>query len=254
VRAGLGFALELRDGENDAVRLPAEGMFDVGVESDPMKLRVMLVPIAYESPTCSSVGIPQDADLQAFGDALFQTFPVQELQLFVRDEPVAWNELLDSNWAGLLEKLIVLRGQDDIAADIYYIGLVDFCDEDPFVSAAAAGLPSAAPEDAYLRVGITSLYPVPQGDGGATGLLFSVAVLNGRPTVPCFNGAGLDESYPYEGGYIGGWGYGIVDGELRSPEVYVDLVAGCMSPVRWVSDYTWRGLYGRIQAITAWAG
>ena len=43
----------------------------------------------------------------------------------------------------------------------------------------------------------------PQGGGGLNGVLFGLGVLHGRLTVPCSTGAGLDESYPYEGGSIG---------------------------------------------------
>lgn len=258
VSPGLELALELRDSaadpESAPARTPAEGMAKVGVEDDPLVMRVMFVPVAYDSGTCVSDATPTEEEANALGEAIYQNFPVQTVEFAVRAQPVAWNQELDSNWSGLLQKMLDLREADQLPDDVYYFGLVDFCDEDPFVSAVAAGFPSAGPEAAGVRVAISSKYPVPQGGGGINGVLFGLGVLHGRLTVPCATGAGLDEGYPYPGGSIGNWGYGVLDGELRDPSVYVDLVAGCMSPTRGVSDYTWRGLYERVRVITSWAG
>lgn len=256
VTPGLEFAVELIDGEGaePTTRLPEEGLYAAGVESDPMRMRVMFVPIAYNSGECESVGAPDPELAMELGNTIFQTFPLQSLDMFQRADPVVWNEQLDGNWGGLLQKLVNLRQADGVPPDMYYLALVDFCDEDPFVSAAAAGFPSPAPDDAYLRVGISSLHPTPQGGGGISGILFNLAVLNGRLTVPCPIGAGLDPSYPYEKGSIGGWGYGVIDEQLKDPGEYLDLAAGCMAPRRWTSDYTWRGLYEQVRAITSWAG
>jgi hypothetical protein len=258
VSPGLSIALELRDSaaadDAEPVRIPAEGVTKIGVEDDPLVMRVMFAPVAYNSGTCTSDATPTDEEREAFVEAIYQNFPVQTVETAVRAEPIVWNEELDSNWSGLLQKMLDHRELDQVPDDAYYIGLVDFCDEDPFVSAVAAGFPSASPDAAGVRVAISSKYPVPQGGGGINGVLFSLGVLHGRLTVPCATGAGLDEAYPYPGGSIGHWGYGVLDKQLRDPAKYVDLVAGCMSPTRGVSDYTWRGLYERVRVITSWAG
>jgi hypothetical protein len=253
VNPGTEIAIELLDRGEVVDRLPAEGTQPLEVSDDELTLRVMLVPIAYESETCSSVGTPTEDDIEAIGTALYQTFPVQKVQLGVRSNPIAWNEKLTNNWVPLLQKMITMRGSDGLDDDLYYLGLVDFCDEDPPVSAVVPAVPGPTPEDADKRVGITSLRSVPKGGGGLNGMMFVLGILNGRLTVPCFYGGGLDDSYPYDMGYIGDWGYGVLDGRLKDPNVYVDLAAACQTPTRWVSDYTWRGLYEHIRIVTEWA-
>lgn len=258
VGPGLELAVELVDEHGpdggDPARVPENGRAVVGVAADPVRVRVMLVPIAYDSGGCVSVGHPDEDYAARIGEALFQTFPVQEIVLFERPDPVAWSSPLGGNWGGLLQKLIELRASDGVADDVIYLGVVDLCDETPPVTAVAAGIPAPVPEDAAKRVGISALYPTPDGNGGIADILFSVAVLSGRPTVACAMGQGIDDGYPYSDGTIGGWGFGVLDGELRAPDEHLDLVAGCLARDRWVSDYTFTGLYERIRLITQWAG
>ena len=61
----------------------------------------------------------------------------------------------------------------------------------------------------------------------------------GRFHSPCGRAGGIDVSYPYARGTIGGFGYDPVDGRLIAPTA-ADVMSYC-SPV-WISDYTFTGM------------
>jgi hypothetical protein len=74
----------------------------------------------------------------------------------------------------------------------------------------------------------------------------------GRSHVACpgAQSAGPDPSYPYEGGSIGVWGFGVRDFGIRNATAHTDYMSYC-NPT-WVSDWQWSATFGRIKALTEW--
>lgn len=62
----------------------------------------------------------------------------------------------------------------------------------------------------------------------------------GRMHSPCGNPGGVDQSYPYAGGYIGRYGYDAESGTLRDPAIFTDIMGYCRN--KWISDYTFKGV------------
>lgn len=64
------------------------------------------------------------------------------------------------------------------------------------------------------------------------------------------NEGGADPTYPYEGGDLGVWGFGILDFTLYTPTNGKDYMTYCGNT--WVSDWTWGKVLPVIEEITGW--
>ena len=62
--------------------------------------------------------------------------------------------------------------------------------------------------------------------------------------------AGTDPSYPYEGGVIDKWGFGVRDFGLRHPQLNADYMSYCGQV--WCSDWQWNATYQRILTLSKW--
>lgn len=68
-----------------------------------------------------------------------------------------------------------------------------------------------------------------------------------RQHAPCGNPLGPDPSYPYVGAVTGAWGYDLSTGQGKPPTMH-DLMSYCDIGSQWVSDYTYKGVFGWRQA------
>lgn len=250
----------------EAPRLPADGPNFVGVEDSELVMRVMLVPVQYESPACTATFDTSPETLAAYEQAMFQHNPVERVELEVH-APYVVNDLDLANandFFALLERIQQLRAEEQPDPNVYYYGIFDNCAQcvgfeglAGCVLGVAAGLPDDSMGSAGERVAIGAIeLDTPETGGlldlGRTTFVHEVGHTQGRQHVACpgVQAGGPDPSYPYAEGKIGVWGWGTVDGEIRVADGHTDYMSYC-NPV-WVSDWQWNATFQRIRTLSSW--
>jgi hypothetical protein len=203
-------------------------------------LKVKLVPVRYDADGSGRLPETGDSQLARYGSHLAAMYPVEGVDLSVR-EPVAFKSALDfDGWATLLDSLRDLREKDRAPADLYYYGLV--VPGDTFSAYCrgncTAGLSylaeSSSPSE---RVGVGLGWA---GFSSVETLAHELGHSHGRMHSPCGPVGDADIAYPYKNGGIGVWGYDIQSATLRNPDTNKDVMGYCRP--MWVSDFTYRAL------------
>ncbi len=249
-----------------APRLPSTGTAFVGVEDSVQNMRIVLVPVQYESPECTATFDTSEETIAEYSDAMFQHNPLDTIEFEIHEPYLVDDlDLSDANdFFQLLERMQQLRAQEKADPNVYYYGIFDNCAQcvgfmglGGCVLGVAAGLPDAQMGSAAERVAIgASQLDDPGGGGileiGATTFVHEIGHTQGRQHVACpgVNAGGPDLTYPYEDGLIGVWGYGVLDEQLRSAADHTDYMSYC-NPT-WVSDWQWRATYARIAELSSW--
>lgn len=249
-------------GATDGARWPASGTAALGAVTVNGPFRVLAIPITVGgfSPDTSP------AHLQALHDALFGMYPVESVSLEVgpaQNSPYALSAN-GSGWGQTLNWLSGLRASLGVDKKTFLYGMLApassinaFCG-----GGCVAGLGSVpSANDTRGRAAIGLGY-FPDGSGGpsmystggaTTTMVHELGHALGRNHAPCSPpGAqlqGVDGAYPYQGASIGSWGYDLVGHALKDPGKHTDVLGYC-SP-SWVSDYTYRGIQGRMAFINA---
>ncbi|MBK6683006.1 MAG: hypothetical protein IPG45_00910 [Deltaproteobacteria bacterium] len=234
-------------GNTGGARFPAQGRQPL-LAGVPGSLEVVLVPVRYQADGSNRVPDLNPAVLAAFREDLWKHYPLAQLNLSVRAQPMDWNEpiLADgTGWGDFLSGLLAVRNADQPSDDTYYYGVVN-------------AAPSREEYCPNTCIGGVSLVPDPSDSygRGAVGIGFDhprtfdtisheLGHAHGRQHSGCMS-PDNDPSYPYTEGQIGSWGYDIVQKGYKAPALR-DLMGYC-TPA-WVSDYTYRGLYDRIRAV-----
>jgi hypothetical protein len=73
----------------------------------------------------------------------------------------------------------------------------------------------------------------------------------GRKHINCGGAAGYDPTYPYDGGEVGEWGFGVIDYGMRHPTVNKDYMTYCHPT--WVGNWAWSKVYPIVKTLTQWA-
>ncbi|MEM6990012.1 MAG: hypothetical protein AAF721_05930 [Myxococcota bacterium] len=259
VAPGMRYAVELYEG-GEAVdspamsppRVPADPeRAELGIDDAAMNLHVVIVPFAYDDGMgCATEPDLSDATMQLYADKLFQMNPVQALDIEIH-ETIAWD--------GTLENLLLvnfflsdLRAAEDAAPETYYFGTIDVCAPTlGGVSGLAYGIPEAPDEANAFRRVATGLSV--HHDHASDIFVHEIGHSQGRRHVTCTGGEdGAVVDYPFEGGDIGDWGYGVLDGQLRHPTASKDYMSYC-APV-WTSAFGWNETYAAIRTLSAWGG
>lgn len=234
-------------GNTGGARFPAQGAQPL-LAGVPGSLDVVLVPVRYQADGSNRVPDLNPAMLAAFREDLWKHYPLAELNLSVRAQPMDWSEpiLADATgWGDFLSGLLALRNTDQPSDDTYYYGVV-------------TPAPSREEYCPNTCIGGVSLVPDPSDayGRGAVGIGFDhprtfdtisheLGHAHGRQHSGCMS-PDNDPSYPYTEGQIGSWGYDIVQKGYKAPALR-DLMGYC-TPA-WISDYTYRGLYDRVRAV-----
>jgi hypothetical protein len=237
---------------NDEIAFPADGtMAPFNAKTSSQKLRVKFVPVTYEAETGTSL-TPDLADLATLKDTLYKMYPVASVEITVR-EPLKWSTPVQADgpgWSALLAGIMQLRRADKVDRDIYYVGVFtpkptidQFCDKGGCILGIA---PQASERDVGMRAALVLGY-AQRGAGGT--LAQELAHAMGRMHAPCGNPQAIDDEFPYGSGGIGVWGYDLLKKQLIDPGArYRDFMSYC-GPV-WVSDYTFQGIYDRMEILT----
>ncbi len=255
---GVAFQLELfetepgheNEPESPWPAYPAEPA-PFGVLDADMVLKAMIVPVHHDlGATCPVAPTFDEQTLQPFIDELYMQNPTQEVIIEVRD-PVAYTNGL-SSFNGLLGFLADLREQDGADPSYYYYGVVRPCDGGPDgVGGQAISIPSYPEQgNAWTRVAVGRWQ-----SGSITSTVHTfvheIGHTQGRRHVACSGEeGGADPSYPYPGGDIGVWGFGVLDFTLYTPTNAKDYMTYCGNT--WVSDWGWQAVVPFIQEITSW--
>ncbi len=235
---------------DESIRHPAEGALDLGALAGGEKFCMKFVPIRYEF-SGGEVHQPEttDEDLAPYRDVLKELFPVASVDFTVR-APVVWTEELrgdGTGWNSLLDEMMALRQRDRAPANVFYAGffkttrsIIEYCG-----NGCLLGLAPLVGQigDVRERVGLIANYP-----GSADTMAHELGHALGREHAPCGDPAGIDKDFPYANAELGTWGYSLLKNELVDPGSSArDLLSYC-SP-RFVSDYTYTGLFSRISSI-----
>lgn len=206
------------------------------VEQPPLDVRI--VPIDYTHvPTGRQFPGPVE---DGVSDWLMRAFPVSAVHVSFR-APIGFaGDLGDpKEWNRLLNYVTAIKRADGAPSSQVYYGLI------PTSNPAGDYYPRAWGGMAWIswRAGIGVFYP---DDLDSTGELagHEIGHTFGRYHAPCGKPADPDRSYPYADGSIGQFGFDL--GRMRiwspgAPNYARDLMTYC--PPKWVSDYTYAGLY-----------
>mgnify|MGYP000715785256 CR=1 FL=1 len=213
-----------------SVRVPETGRMALNIRGlEPFRLRVIPV-LAPRSPYPAASGEVFDwtDNLSEDSDQVQYTrfvFPISDFEVDVREMYVTHVDLTTTTgWSSFLREIDLLRRTDPDGAGRYYYGAVT-----PPRGSARGGL-------GYIgkttSVGRASEFTLAHELGHNMGLRHA----------PCGSVSSPDQSYPYEDGSIGKWGYDLRAnfgaGELRDPAFTKDLMSYC-NP-EWISDYHYR--------------
>ncbi len=219
-----------------------------GIDVSPHRLEITLVPVAYDDGQ-GCVTLPEITSEYAeyVREQIYMVHSVQEVTLTV-SEPLAYMQRLD-HWSDLNDRLAEFRMTEGIAAQQYVAAVADLCGAYPDGrSGAAYGILDRADEElAFARVA-SALWA--SREWTARTLAKFLGHLHGRPAISCDGTAHDDPSYPDPAGAIDPWGWGVLDGGLRDPAIYTDVMSTC-SPW-WIGNHGWAALEPFIAAVSSW--
>lgn len=238
---------------------PIDGPAFLGVESAFSEMRVVLVPVDYSFGGCSRV-VDGEMHREAFADALYQQNAIESLDFQIHAPFVVDYDLGEfSGLSNLVGEMSQLRAQDEVDPNVYYYALFDNCGKcigggGGLMSGCTVGLAfditGGGKSDAYARAAAGQL-----NAGADDTFVHEIGHTQGRRHIECAGAgtqaAGTDPSYPYEGGVIGKWGFGVRDFRLRHPMTNADYMSYCGQT--WASDWQWNATYMRIKELSSWS-
>ncbi len=222
----------------------------IGIEDSYQLIKAVIVPFNYNEPGggCTTQPDTSDSTMQLFEDLLYMQNPVDATEI-VLHEPIEWNEQLTA-FGQLNTFLSELRFDEGALPETYYYGLVDVCAGGlGDAGGQALGIPTnpTSMDAAYQRVSSgLSLQP----DWSAETFVHEVGHSQGRMHVDCGGAAGWDPTYPFDGGDVGEWGFGVIDFQLRHPTVNKDYMTYCHPT--WVGTWGWNKVQPVIETLSTW--
>lgn len=265
MQPGLQYSITLWEtapGQEDAPegaeppQAPHSGKGFVGVESDFMNMRVVLVPAAYSFGDCQ-VTVDGAAWEAKFKQALFQQNPLESLEFEVHAPfTVDWDMSSYQGLSRLVSEMGQLKTAEQADPSVYYYGLFDNCGEcigggggitTGCTVGLAADITGDTKSDASRRAAVGQVIGKPEDT-----FVHEIGHTQGRRHIECpgGNSQGNDGTYPHDNGIIGVWGFGIQDIRLRHPSTHADYMSYCGST--WTSDWQWNATYTRIRTLSQW--
>ncbi len=237
-------------GTNTKAAYPAENSLSLPVNAAGGKVRIVLVPVLYNSDGSGRLPDVSASQLKLYRDTFWKLYPVSEVELRVA-EPFEWKGIAilgtGQGWGELLNAFVGHRQASKAAFDEYYYAI--FRANDTFEAFCGQGciaglsLLSDNPFNDAARAGIGLGF---SGEGATQTAAHEIGHEHGRGHVPCGTSQGIDPGYPHADGAIGGWGYDLVKKELVRPETK-DFMSYC--DPKWVSDFTYSALLLRSQQV-----
>jgi hypothetical protein len=228
---------------------PVDGLDYIGVEADPMEIKLVLVPVDYSDGSCDTLAEPTQEQADKFVEYMYEQNPLQEVIFRVHETPIVFDHEITS-LAELFSPLQQYRINDGAEPNEYYFALINPCSGGVGdAGGMAAATPPATKEAAHNRVAVVIWIPSNQEFGYDT-CVHEIGHCQGLAHAPCGEPDGIDPEYPHPDGNIGVTGFGIVSWQLKHALSTYDYMSYC-SP-SWASDWTWTKTYARIQTLTSW--
>ena len=240
-----------RDAAPSDARYPKDGSLEaLDAKSSGDQLKVKLVPFQYNADGSGRLPDTSAAQLENYRKAIYGRYPAAAVDITVR-APHAFSGAIDSSGNGFgaaLQELVALRQQDNVADDVYYMGVFapaadfnTFCGNGCVVGLSGIG---NDPSDAAVRASVGEGFT-----GYEAGLTAAheIGHAHGRYHAPCGGAAGPDPNFPYAGGGDGAWGYSLNTKGLLDPAQYKDMMGYCTPG--WISDYNYNKLFVRMASV-----
>jgi hypothetical protein len=249
VKSDTEFAAELVEcgvgsGEVASPRFPENGGAQLAAV-DTGTLRVHIVPLR----AGGRVPDTSEAGLDIARRAFLAAYPIASLELTV-GEPF---DIADpADWGGNLDRIRALRQSENPEGDVYYYGMLrptqtfaEFCGR---ACTAGIGYVPQGRLNPQLRAAMGAAY---SDSNSAFTMLHEIGHNHGRQHAPCVpQGASIadvDQSFPYDGGVIGVYGYSSSSDVLLAPDDATDVMGYCRN--QWLSDYTYNGLLAVVRQL-----
>ncbi|MDC0667295.1 hypothetical protein [Nannocystis radixulma] len=235
---------------------PHTGAAFVGIENTVAKMRVVLVPVAYNYGECQAT-VDGAAVEAKFKSALFQQNALEELELTIHEPYAVEFDMTEyQGLSRLVSEMSQLRTAEGADPNVYYYGLFDNCGacigsgsgtQAGCTVGLAADITGDSKSDASRRAAAGQMIGKPEET-----FVHEIGHTQGRRHIECpgGNSQGNDGTYPHANGIIGVWGFGIQDIRLRHPSTHSDYMSYCGST--WVSDWQWNATYQRIRTLSEW--
>jgi len=228
---------------------PSDGFELFGVENSYQVMKIVVVPFNYNNGDCVTEPDISDESMQIFQDLMYMQNPLDRLEYEVHSTLDFAGEA--SNFGELNQILVDLRFAENALPETYYYGLIDVCAGGlGGAGGQANGIPSdpVNPDSAFQRVSSGLSIGV---DFSSETIVHEVGHSQGRRHVACSGEeAGVNPSYPHEGGAVGEWGFGVIDFLLRHPTASKDYMTYCHPT--WVGNWGWNKVYPVIQGLSQW--
>lgn len=221
-------------------RLPQQGSIALAARPGGT-LKVWLLPIRYDTDGSGRLPDISPQQLARYHDLLMAMYPVEAVELTVREPVGSTIDLNAGGWGKLLDTLRGQRAADRVPDDVYFYGLVS--PADTFRSYCRGGCVEGI---SYLSDGARSALRVGAGigfvgDEAANTIAHEIGHQHGRGHAPCQVRDGLDLRYPHQGGVIGVWGFDSRTRILLDPARTRDIMSYCRPT--WISDHNYQALF-----------
>jgi hypothetical protein len=236
-------------------RSPTSGLELIGFQADPMKMRVVFVPVQAQWAGCDALAPSEASIVDGYRDALFEQNPLAELDLQVRAQPLVITQE-PTTLADLFEPLADLRDADAPPPGTYYFALLDACGAPDIDGAGgmAMGFPDPVPTHDYLRLSV-GLYLPWDEPWNHTTFVHEIGHLQGMYHVPCDGDpsppGNWNPMYPDPSGSIQVFGFGVRTYETYDPAKSRDYMTYCYDDA-WASLWSWQHTYGVVKELTTW--
>lgn len=224
----------------------------ISLRAEPVGvLEVVLVPFRYNADGSAQLPDTSPEQVERYRRTLLSLFPVADVRVTVREEPVDWAAPIRPNgagWSDFLRGLLDVRAMDNPPPNTFYYGI--FRPSGTWGGGIAGLGPVPSATDVFRRGAVGLGYA---GQGSANTCAHELGHATGRRHAPC----GVDDpdpNYPspdefpeYAGGSIGTWGYDILDGRLKDPATHRDFMSYCRP--EWISDYNYAAILDRLTVV-----
>jgi hypothetical protein len=244
-------------GDNPGAIWPAEeGGYDLGIAEEMAPTKLVLVPVEYNADGSGRLPDTSEAMIESYAEVFRAMYPISGIEITV-DDPMPFSQnvaAMGNGWDGLLSAVMQRRSDNAASNDEFYYGLVrpadNFAGPGGYCGAGCVtGLSNLSGGPGPSQVGCGIGY---SGSESTYTAAHEVGHTFGRSHAPGCGAAGPFDGYPYETGLTGVIGYDPAEStpdnqKLKSPETYYDIMSYCTP--QWISDFTYMGLYERVEQI-----